>query len=138
MTILFLFLAAIIWHLLKISTQRNLVHLIVDVIVRSMENVLYWSMGMMIGFWLNEKEEQLDLFLGWFDQDTSGAVEQENIIPNNRSEYDLWDKEEYEDRENEPEEQRIHMTSYPRAYTGLPLPGNIHTRRPWKVPVGQL
>ena len=124
MTILLLFLAAIIWHLLKISTKRNLVHLIVDVIVRSMENVLFWSMGMMIGFWIIEKEEQLDLIPGWFDKDTSGSIEQENTIPNNRSEYDLWDKEEYEDGEDETDEQRIHMTTYPRAYTGLALPGN--------------
>jgi hypothetical protein len=121
MTILFLFLAAIIWHLLKISTKRNLVHLIVDVIVRSMENVLFWSMGMMIGFWIIEKEEQLDLIPGWFDKETTQSIDIDNTIPNNRSEYDPWDNEE-EEEEVEPQEEIIHKTAIPRAFTRIQTP----------------
>ena len=115
MTILLLFIAAVIWNLLKMSSKRILVYLIVDVIVRSMEYVLFLSMGWMIGLWIIEKEEQLDLIPGWFDKDTSRSIDIDNTIPNNRSEYDLYDHEEEED----PKEERIHMTASPQAFTRL-------------------
>jgi hypothetical protein len=118
MTILLLFIAAVIWSLMKISSRRILVYLIVDVIVRSVEYVLFLSMGWMIGLWIIEKEEQLDLIPGWFDKDTSRSIDIDNTIPNNRSEYDLYDHED-EDQEEDPKEERIHMTASPQAFTRL-------------------
>ena len=121
MTILLLFIAAVIWNLLKMSSRRILVYLIVDVIVRSMEYVLFLSVGWMIGLWIIEKEEQFDLIPGWFDKDTSRSIDIDNTIPNNRSEYDLWDHED-EEGEEDPKEERIHMTASPRAFTRLQTP----------------
>ena len=118
MTILLLFIAAVIWNLLKMSSKRILVYLIVDVIVRSMEYVLFLSMGWMIGLWIIEKEEQLDLIPGWFDKETTRSIDIDNTIPNNRSEYDLWDHED-EEEEEDPKEERIHMTASPQALTRL-------------------
>ncbi|MFY7792146.1 MAG: hypothetical protein ACOVQS_00130 [Chitinophagaceae bacterium] len=118
MTFLVLFVAAVIWSLMKISSRRILVYLIVDVIVRSVEYVLFLSMGWMIGLWIIEKEEQLDLIPGWFDKDTSRSIDIDNTIPNNRSEYDLYDHED-EDQEEDPKEERIHMTASPQAFTRL-------------------
>jgi len=103
---------------MKISSRRILVYLIVDVIVRSVEYVLFLSMGWMIGLWIIEKEEQLDLIPGWFDKDTSRSIDIDNTIPNNRSEYDLYDHED-EDQEEDPKEERIHMTASPQAFTRL-------------------
>ena len=121
MTILLLFIAAVIWNLLKMSSKRILVYLIVDVIVRSMEYVLFLSMGWMIGLWIIEKEEQLDLIPGWFDKDTSRSIDIDNTIPNNRSEYDLWDHED-EEEDEDPKEERIHMTASPQAFTRMQKP----------------
>ena len=126
MTILLLFIAAVIWNLLKMSSRRILVYLIVDVIVRSMEYVLFLSMGWMIGLWIIEKEEQFDLIPGWFDKETTQSIDLDNTIPNNRSEYDLRDHEdeddEQEEEEEDPKEERIHMTASPQAFTRLQTP----------------
>ena len=119
MTILLLFIAAVIWNLLKMSSRRILVYLIVDVIVRSMEYVLFLSMGWMIGLWIIEKEEQLDLIPGWFDKETTQSIDIDNTIPNNRSEYDLYD---HEEEEEDPKEERIHMTASPQVFTRIQTP----------------
>jgi hypothetical protein len=117
-SVLILFIIAVIWNWLKIVTQRAIVYLIVDVIVRSVEYVLFLSMGWMIGLWIIEKEEQLDLNPGWFEPDTSRSIDKENTIPKHGSEYDLWyHGEQEEEDEEEQEEQIIHKTAIPRAFT---------------------
>ena len=70
--IIFLFVSAIVWALIKVSTRRAIVYLLVEVVVRSMEYVLFFLFGFMTTFWLIGIAEEK----GWID-----GGEQESTVP---------------------------------------------------------
>jgi len=113
--IIFLFVSAIVWALIKVSTRRAIVYLLVEVVVRSMEYVLFFLFGFMTTFWVIGIAEEK----GWID-----GGEQESTVPSKNEGGILSEPEQsdegildLDDKGDMNSSDGIHITRSPKAYT---------------------
>ena len=115
--ILFLLVSVILWTVIKVSARRAIAYVIVEVVVRSMEYVLFFLFGFMTTFWVIEIAEEKGWIDGGDDELTIPSTNEEGILSEPEE-----DEEESLDSESEGDNYQsdgLHMTTSPRAYTWI-------------------
>lgn len=110
-----LFISAIVWNYIKVSTRRAIVYLIVDLIVRSIEYVLYFLFGFMTMFWIIDIAAEKGWIEGWGVEETVPTTKEGGILSEpNEAEEEI---QESEDQDEGYESDGIHIKISQKAYS---------------------
>jgi hypothetical protein len=105
---LILLIIAVICICMKIVIQKNFDYLIVDVLVKAIEYMLFLSIGYLFGWWLIEKAENYGWTPSYFTKETSASSNQEKEFLEYQQEDDLPESNAEEDvEEDESEDDRF-------------------------------